>query len=453
MRFRQRFGQIVRRLPHGQVVRLSPPQLILLGFVLLVAIGTYLLSLTAITGVELSWHQALFTATSAVTVTGLTVIDTSHLSILGQLIILALIQLGGLGFMTFAALMMALLGMRMPLQQQALVRENLHSTSFSGLIRLVRLVLVFTLVAEALGTLLLAIAWVPEYGWGHGLWVSAFHAVSAFNNAGFSLMPDSLASEVGNPLVNGVMSLLFIVGGLGFIVLAELVEWRRHRQLSLHARIVLHATLWLAILATVALLLLEWANPATLGGLDVGTRIQAAWFQAVTPRSAGFSTVDMAALTAPATLLIMLLMFIGAGSGSTASGIKVSTFVVILLVARSFLRGSTQPAIFGRSIPEETVFKAIAVALAGMLLIFASLFALSLTESGKTFIDLAFEVVSAFGTVGLSRGITDTLSIPGQVILCLTMLLGRVGPISLGYFITARQTPGLQYARGHVHIG
>ncbi|MEC9483632.1 MAG: TrkH family potassium uptake protein [Halomonas sp.] len=454
MKFGQRLGHSVKHMPHGQVARLSPPLVMLSGFALLGLLGTLLLLLPMTSDIPLSWHQAVFTATSAVTVTGLTVVDTAQMSLFGQSVIPALIQLGGIGFMTIAALIMSSLGMRMPLQQQNMIRENLHSTSFRGLLGLVRLVILFTLTAEALGAVLLATVWVPAYGWLQGSWISVFHAVSAFNNAGFSILPHGLAPWVANPVVNGVMSLLFIAGGLGFVVLAELAEWPRRRALSLHARIILHGTLWLAVSATVALLLLEWSNPQTLGGLDsFVARLQAAWFQAVTPRSAGFSTIEIPARAAPATLLIRLLMFVGAGSGSTASGIKIGTFMVILLVARSFLRGSTQPAIFGRAIPEKTVFKAIAVALAGMLLIFVALFALTLVETDKSFIDLAFETVSAFGTVGLSRGITAELSVPGQLLLCVTMLLGRVGPISLGYFITTRAKPGIQYAEGHVHIG
>ena len=454
MRFLQWLGRSIKHMPHGQVIRLSPPLFMLGGFALLGVLGTLLLMVPMTSDIPLQWHQALFTATSAITVTGLTVVDTSQMTLFGQIVVLVLIQLGGIGFMTIAALIMSSLGMRMPMQQQNMIREDLHNTSFSGLVRLVRLVILFTLVAESAGALLLAAVWIPAHGWSQGAWISVFHAVSAFNNAGFSILPHGLSAWVASPVVNGVMSLLFIAGGLGFVVLAELIEWPRRRSLSLHARLILHGTLWLALSAMIAILLLEWGNPATLGGLDsLAARLQAAWFQAVTPRSAGFSTVDIPSLTAPTTLLIMLLMFIGAGSGSTASGIKIGTFVVILLVARSFLRGSTQPAVFGRSIPEKTVFKAIAVALAGMLLVFTSLFALTLTEAGKTFIDLAFEVVSAFGTVGLSRGITGELSVAGQLILCVTMLLGRVGPISLGYFITTRERPGIRYAQGHVHIG
>lgn len=455
MRFSQRLIRPLRRLPHGRVIRLSPPEILLLGFVALSAIGTLLLLLPIAAYDPLLWHQALFTATSAVTVTGLSVIDVSGLRLFGQFVVLGLIQLGGLGFMTFTALTLVLLGMRLPLQQQNLIRESLHHTSFRELMRLVRMVIVFSLLTEALGMLLLAIAWVPEHGLWWGLWVSLFHAISAFNGAGFTLWPDSLTDSVDDPLVSNVVSILIIIGGLGFVVIAELREKIAGRgKLSLHARIMLHATLWLILIPMAAILLLEWNNPATLGGLEsTGVRLQAAWFQAITPRSGGLSTMDTASLTDPTTLLTMLLMFIGAGPGSAASGIKVTTFVVLLLVARAFFRGNAQPTAFGRSISEETVLKAVAVALAGTLLVFTCLFILTLTEPGKDFLDLAFEAVSAFGTVGLSRGITDEISLPGQLTLIVTMLLGRAGPISLGYFIATRQSHGLKYAQGQVHIG
>lgn len=456
MRFSRRLTRPLRHLPHGRVIRLSPPELLLLGFVLLSVLGTLLLLLPVAAYDPLSWNQALFTAASAVTVTGLTVTDTSGLTLFGQFVVLSLIQLGGLGFMTFTALTLMLLGMRLPLQQRNLIRESLNHTSFNDLMRLVRLVIVFALLMEICGMLLLAIAWVPEHGLWRGLWVSLFHAVSGFNGAGFTLWPDSLTAQVADPMVNGVISALIIAGGLGFAVIVELAAKLKGEggALSLHARIVLHASLWLTLSAMAAILLLEWHNPATLGGLDgIGVRLQAAWFQAVTPRSAGLSTLDTAALTDPTTLMTMLLMFIGAGPGSAASGIKVTTLVVLLLVARAFLRGDAQPTAFGRAIPEDTVLKAVAVALAGTLLIFLCLFVLTLSEPGKPFLDLAFEAVSAFGTVGLSRGITDELSLPGQLALIVTMLLGRAGPITLGYFIATRQTGGLKYARGQVHIG
>lgn len=454
MRLRQRLASPLHYHPHGWIIRLSPPELLLIGFVLLSLLGTALLSLPDAAKVPLTWHEALFTATSAVTVTGLGVVETADLTLFGQSVVLGLIQLGGLGFMTFAALTFALLGMRLPMQQQALIRESLHSTSCATLLRLVRLVIGLALVAELAGTLLLAMEWVPRFGWREGLWVSLFHAVSAFNNAGFSTWPDSLRAEVANPLVNGVISVLFIIGGLGFMVIAELLEWRQRRRLSLHARLVLHASLWLTLVAMVALLGLEWRNPATLGGLEgLGTRLQAAWFQAVTPRTAGFTTLDIGALTTPTALLTMLWMFIGAGSGSTAGGIKVTTLMVLLLVARAFVAGRPQPVVFWRSIPENTVLKAVAVSMAGMLLVFLCLLVLTISEPGKAFLDLAFEAVSAFGTVGLSRGITADLSLGGQLALIVTMLLGRAGPLSLGYFITTRRRGGFKYAEDVVHLG
>ncbi|SEM19102.1 TrkH family potassium uptake protein [Halomonas daqiaonensis] len=451
---RQRLLRPLRRLPHGPVIRLSPPEILLLGFVLLSCVGTLLLLLPIAARESLAWHQAFFTATSAMTVTGLTVVDTASFTLFGQLVILSLIQLGGIGFMIFAALTLILLGMRLPLRQQSVIQENLNYTSYRDLLHLVRLVVAFALVAEVIGTGLLALAWVPRYGLAEGLWVSFFHAVSAFNNAGFSTWSESLVADVANPIVNITISLLFVIGGLGFIVVAELIERRRIRRVSLHARVVLHATFWLALVGMLLFLLLEWHNPATLGGLEsLPARLQAAWFHSVTPRTAGFNTLDTGSLKEPTALMTMLLMFIGAGSGSTASGIKVTTFVVMLLVARSFFRGGAQPTVFHQSLSDMTVFKAVAVALSGMLLIFTCLFVLTITEPGKDFLALAFESVSAFGTVGLSRGITAELSLAGQATIMVTMLLGRAGPISLGYFIATRQTKGLKYAKGTVHIG
>lgn len=455
MRHWQRFKQPFRRAPHGSVIRLSPPEVLLIGFALLCALGALLLWLPISATRPLAWHEALFTATSAITVTGLSVIDVGRdLTFTGQLVLLVLIQVGGLGFMTFAALTVLLLGTRLPLQQQNLIREALGEIAFSDVRHLVKLVMFFALTVEGCGTLLLAMHWVPEYGLAAGLWHSLFHAVSAFNNAGFSTWSDSLSQEVDDPLVNAVVTLLFIVGGLGFVVVSDIYRQRRWSRLAMQTKVVLLATLWLNVIAMLILLGLEWSNPGTLGGLSDGfARIQAAWFQAVTPRTAGFNTLDTGSLRDASTLLIMLLMFIGAGSSSTASGIKITTFMVLLLTARAFYRNTEHPTAFGRSISQETVIKAITVALAGVLLVFLTLFGLTITDSDQRFLDLAFETVSAFGTVGLSRGITSDLSLPGQLLLGLTMLLGRVGPLSVGYFLATRQSHGVRYARGDIQIG
>ncbi|MGQ7242557.1 TrkH family potassium uptake protein [Salinicola sp. V024] len=455
MRRWQRLKQPFRRAPHGGVIRLSPPEVLLLGFALLCAIGALLLWLPGSGTRPLAWHEALFTATSAVTVTGLSVVDVGQdLTFVGQLVVLVLIQLGGLGFMTFAALTVLLLGTRLPLSQQNLVREALGEIAFSDIRDLVKLVIAFAFITEGIGTLLLAWHWVPEYGLRMGLWHSLFHAVSAFNNAGFSTFSDSLIQEVGDPLVNLTVTLMFIVGGLGFVVVSDLYRHRRWSRLAMQTKVVLLATFWLNVIATAILLGLEWSNPDTLGGLgDIFSKVQAAWFQAVTPRTAGFNTLEIGSLTDASTLLVMLLMFIGAGSSSTASGIKITTFVVLLLTARAFYRNTEHPTAFGRAITQETVIKAITVALAGVSLVVLTLFGLTITDRDHSFLDLAFETVSAFGTVGLSRGITGDLSLPGQFLLGLTMLLGRVGPLSVGYFLATRQAKGLRYAKGEIQIG
>jgi len=451
----QRLKRPFRRAPHGGVIRLSPPEILLLGFALLCAIGALLLWLPGSATRPLAWHEALFTATSAVTVTGLSVIDVGKdLTFIGQLVLLVLIQVGGLGFMTFAALTVLLLGTRLPLSQQNLVREALGEIAFSDIRDLVKLVVAFAFITETVCTLLLACHWVPEQGLEMGLWHSLFHAVSAFNNAGFSTFSDSLIKEVGDPLVNATVTLMFIVGGLGFVVVSDLYRHRRWSRLAMQTKVVLLATFWLNVIATAILLGLEWSNPGTLGGLgSVFAKLQAAWFQAVTPRTAGFNTLETGSLTDASTLLVMVLMFIGAGSSSTASGIKITTFVVLLLTARAFYRNTEHPTVFGRSIPQETVIKAITVALAGVLLVVMALFGLTITDSEQSFLDLAFETVSAFGTVGLSRGITSDLSLPGQFLLGLTMLLGRVGPLSVGYFLATRQARGVRYAKGDIQIG
>ncbi|MCM2130600.1 TrkH family potassium uptake protein [Larsenimonas rhizosphaerae] len=438
-----------------RALQLNPPLMLLTGFTVLAILGTLALQLPGSTTISITWMEALFTATSAITVTGLGVMDVGqHLTTWGQVILLILIQLGGLGFMTFAALTMVFLGARLPIQQQNVVRESLNQSSYSDLLQLVRLVIVFALVVELLTTLLLAIAWVPDLGWHKGLWYSVFHAISAFNNAGFSLWSDSLVHYAGSPLVTLTITASFIIGGLGFAVVQELLKHRRHTPWSMQTRLVILTTVGLNVVGTLMFALLEWHNPHTLGGMpSLSDKWLAAWFQAVTPRTAGFNTIDTGDLTTPSSLLTMLYMFIGGGPGSTASGIKVTTFVVLLLTARAFLRGSTEPVIFSRRISSEIVFKAVAVALSAMILVFTVLFGLSITEPGKPFLDLAFETVSAFGTVGLSRGVTPHLSGEGQLLLVLTMLLGRVGSLSLGYFLATRQTPGLRYAKGRIQIG
>ena len=368
--------------------------------------------------------------------------------------ILLLIQLGGLGLMTFAALVLSLLGHRVGLHHQILMREDLNQTSLGGVLRLVRPILALVLVFELAGTALLAIHWVPLAGWGEGLWQAAFHAVSAFNNAGFGLYPDSLSRFVASPLLNLVVPVLVICGGLGFSCLSELRRNRRWRQLSMHSKLMLTGTGALLAWSLLTFAALEWNNPATLGALDgAGERLQAAWFQAVTPRTAGFNTLDIAALQDSTTLTFISLMFVGGGSASTAGGIKVTTFMVLILATHAFLTRHPEPSAFGRRLPPQDILKVLALTFVSLLVVMLSTFLLTVTQP-LPFLDLAFEATSAFGTVGLSRGATGELDAVGRCIIMVTMLVGRAGPLALGFALSTAARPSrVRYPPARVQLG
>lgn len=437
-----------------RVRRLTPPQALVLSFVGLSLAGALLLKLPAATQLPTSWLQALFTAVSAATITGLSVVDVgSQFTLFGQAVLLLLIQLGGLGLMTFGVFFIHLSSGRLRLRDRVALRDSFNQTGRGDLRQLLRTIIGFMVGMELLGSALLALQWVPEMGWARGLYYSLFHAVSAFNNAGFALQPDSLAAYAGRPLVNLVISFLFISGGIGFVVVTDMRGKRHFADLSLHSRLMLIGTLAVNLVAMLVLLALEHGNPATLGGLpDWGTKLWAAWFQAVTPRSAGMSTVDIGQLLPATTLFVMALMFIGAGSGSTGGGIKLTTFIVLLVATRAFMQQRQQPVLFGRSIDAGTVQKALAVTLVAMLMAVFATFVLLLTEDGN-FLDLAFEVVSALSTVGLSRDVTPTLSVAGQGVIMLLMLVGRVGPLTLAFVIANPYSASIRYPAGRVAIG
>ncbi|WP_323844543.1 TrkH family potassium uptake protein [Microbulbifer magnicolonia] len=434
--------------------RYSPPAILAIGFLVLIVLGALLLWLPASSHDGLTFSQALFTACSAVTVTGLVVVDTgSALTLFGQIVVLLLIHLGGLGLMTFAALTVMALGARFGLRRQLLVREAMNLTSPGDMLIVVRQVALLALSLELLGTALMSLVWVPEMGFWRGIWYSFFHAVSAFNNAGFGLSPDSLTRWASHPLINLVVSGLFIIGGLGFTVLMDLRRQRRFATLSLHSKLTLTGTAILALGAWLLIMLFEWQNPQTLGALAAGERPWAAWFTAVAPRTAGFNTLDTAGLLVPSTLLIMLLMFIGGGSNSTASGIKVSTFMVVVLATRSFLRGRHQPSAFGRAVATDAVFRANCVVVLSLLMVMLGNFLLVVFEPQLQLLDLMFEGFSAFGTVGLSRGITAQLSLPAQVVLMLLMFAGRIGPLALAFSLARPRRWRVRYVEEQVQVG
>ncbi len=434
-------------LPH-------PPRLLLEGFVLLIVIGTSLLKLPQATTEPISLLEAAFTATSAVTVTGLTVVDTgTQFTLFGQLVILALIQLGGLGLMTFAVLTAVTLGFKLRLRHQMLAQEAFNELSLQDARRAAVSIALFALITEAVGVAILSLFFVPELGLVQGIYQAVFYTVSAFNNAGFSLSADSLMQWHGHPGILLTISLLFILGGLGYIVVMEVVEKRRWRRLSVYARIILLATLIINLIAVAAVWLLEHNNPLTLGSMDsLGDQLLAAWFQATTPRTAGFNTLDTGSLTMATCLLIMALMFIGGAPNSTASGIKLSTVAVLMATTRAFLKGNDTVSLRKRTLSNDMVMKALATTAIGLLVVFLATFALSLTVKDD-FLDILFEVISAFGTVGLSRGTTDELGVSGQLIIMLVMLIGRLGPLTLGYMLMVRKPSSVKYAKVEFPVG
>ena len=449
MRWRREAPRTLRRS-----LRLPPPATLTLLYAGLVVLGAALLKLPFAAEGPVRWSDAVFTSASAVTVTGLVVIDTgSHLTVFGQAVVAALIQLGGLGLMTFAVLVLSSLGLSMGLPSRITLREDLGQTSLRDLFVLVRLIVVVVVVCEVVGAAALAFAFVPDRGWGEGLWYAAFHSISAFNNAGFALWPDSLTPYATDPVVNLVVPALFITGGLGFAVIADLWAKRAWRPLMLHSKLMLVGTGALIAWGVATFAALEWTNPGTLGAYaSPWDKLIVSWFQGVTPRTAGFNTIDIGATHDSTSFLIISLMLVGGGPTSTAGGIKVTTFLVLLLATVAFFKRRSELTAFGRSIPLEDVLRVTALVSVAILFVMLATFLVLLRHDGD-FMDLAFEVASAFGTVGLSRGATGDLDATGRTVIVFMMFAGRVGPLTLGFFLATRTQPRIRYPKSSVFLG
>ncbi|HEV8352859.1 MAG TPA: TrkH family potassium uptake protein [bacterium] len=420
---------------------LNPAQTIIVGFAAIILVGASLLTLpiASAAGQSTPFLTALFTATSAVCVTGLVVVDTAtHYSLFGQLIILALIQLGGLGYMTAATLMALIVGRRVGLRERIMLQEANNLYTMGGVVRFTRNVVLITAGIEALGAVLLSLRFIPQMGVGRGVYFAVFHSISAFNNAGFDLMGGfrSLTAYAQDLPVNLIVAALIIVGGLGFIVLTDIGFHRR--RLSLHSRIVLTTSGALIALGVALIVLLEYSNPGTLEPLAPLQRLLAAFFQSVTPRTAGFNTVDVGQLREPTLMLLIALMFIGASPGGTGGGIKTTTFVAPMAVIISMLRGRPDPELFRRRLPPVVIYKAVTIALVALAFVVTMGTALSFIDR-IDFVPALFEVTSAFGTVGLSTGITPQLSAAGRVLIMLTIFTGRVGLLTVAFALTRRQ--------------
>lgn len=437
----------------------SPPRLLVLGFATIILLGAGLLMMPfSHTQSEAPrFIDALFTATSATCVTGLVVVDTgTYWTTAGQLIILTMIQIGGLGFMTMATLFAIMLKRRISLRERLVLQESLNQTSIEGIIRLVRKVVIYALTIELVGAILLTTRFMSDMPVGEAVYKGVFHAVSFFNNAGFDIMGDyrSLVDYVGDPLVNIVSMLLIILGGLGFVVLSDLVEIRNpKRKLSLHSKVVLSMSGILIVTGAVIIFIFEYSNGRTLGPLGFGEKLLAAFMQSVSPRTAGVNSVDIAALRQATQFIIIILMFIGASPGSTGGGIKTTTFTALVGAVVAMVRGKEDVVLFRYRLAQERVFKALTVTLFAFGLVVIATMILSTTEDHH-FLMIVFEVTSAFATVGLSMGLTGDLTVAGKVVIILMMFMGRLGPLTLTYALGPKKGRAFyRNAEGKIIIG
>jgi trk system potassium uptake protein TrkH len=440
----------------------SPAQLLAISIAGLIVAGTLLLSLPgAATGERLSLVNAFFTSTSAVCVTGLIVVDTAaDLSIFGQIVVLLLIQAGGLGYMAITTVVAVAIGKQLTVHERITLQEALNVQTMDGLIRFVLTVFKLTLAFELVGAVVLGLRWMGEMGAARAFYFGVFHAVSAFNNAGFALFPDSLMRYRDDPVVNLTVLTLIVCGGLGFVVLTELGRLRKSRRLSVHTRLVLGLSAALVVGTTLAIFVLEQRNPLTLGNLSVPQGLLAAFFQAVTPRTAGFNTLDIGAMTPPALFLLMVLMFIGAAPGGTGGGIKVTTFGITIAALWATVRGGQDAAIFKRRLSPELIARAFFISLIAFLAVNGVAALLLITEE-RQLLPTLFETISAAGTVGLSTGeggapisLTGHFSPLGKLLVVATMYMGRLGPLTLAIAVARRGAPPrVRYPEGKILVG
>ncbi|NLV21792.1 MAG: Trk family potassium uptake protein [Syntrophomonadaceae bacterium] len=434
--------------------KMSAPRLLVGSFLVLILLGSLLLSMPWAAHTPTSYVDALFTSATSVCITGLLVVDTgTHWTLLGQIIILLLIQVGGLGVMAFAGFFAMLMGRKIHLRERLLMQQSINVSAVGGIVRVFKYLLGFTFLLEALGAIILAIKWAPLMGLKRALWFGLFHSVSAFNNAGIDLFGSfkSLTAFKHDITVNIIISLLVIIGGLGFYVCYELYNYRKNRKLSLHSKVVLFTTVILIVLGTVLLLAVEYNH--ALKALTPGHKLMAAFFHSVSSRSSGFSTLDINSLLLPSQLILIIFMFIGASPGSTGGGIKTTTVALMVAVVMAQLRGKKDIEIFERRIEDSDIYPSFTLFFMAIFLLLIMTLLVSLTNPAD-FTKILFDVTSALGTVGLSTGLSTELNAFGKVLLVICMFLGRVGPLTLGFALAyKKKQPEIHYARGKIMIG
>lgn len=424
----------------------NPARLILLMYIIVIFIGTIILCMPISSAVG-KWTNpldALFTAVSATCVTGLVTLTTAtHWSIVGKIVIIIMIQLGGLGVMTAASIVSLIFNKKMSIVDRIFLSEEKGSLSISGIIKLIKFIIYSTFIIELLGAIFFMFTFIPEFGVIKGIWFSIFHSISAFCNAGFDILGESsLAPYVLNFNITIVASLLIIIGGIGHKVIGELITKKfNFKSYSLHSKLVIFLTIFLLIFPTIFFLIIEWNNPNTIGNYNFLQKSLVAFFQSVTLRTAGFFTSYQELYRNASTILMFILMFIGGSPAGTAGGFKTTTFLGLFLVTKANIRQEKDITIMKRRMPSELSKKVISLFTISVMWIFLSILVLSITDSSKSIIDIVYEVFSAYGTVGLTRGLTSQLSSIGKIVIMMTMIFGKIGPLSLFVAFIKKKEP------------
>ncbi len=444
--------------------RMNLYRIMVVGFLLIILTGALLLTLpvSSADGTATPFINTLFTATSATCITGLVVYDTAtQWSFFGQAIILCMIQIGGLGFMTLGSALILLLRGDTSLSNRKQMAESMNTADFKTAARTLKHALVGTAVFEGAAALILSVRFIPEYGWASGIWRGVFVAVSAFCNAGFDLMGSetpfaSLTAYTGDLVVNLTVMGLIVIGGMGFLVWEELYTKHSWKKLSLFSKTVIAVSGSLILAGAISIYLLEFSNPATLGGLSLKEQILAAFFQSVSPRTAGMNTIDLSAMTEASKVLTVVLMFIGASSGSTGGGVKVTTVAVLWAALRSVLTGRKDAVLMKRRLSSDLVYRALALVAFPFLAILVTSILITVAEPGLTYLEAVYECTSAFATVGLSLSVTPTLSAFSKILLMLLMFSGRVGMLTISHALLTdrrKRQNTLRFPEGDILIG
>lgn len=441
-------------------IKKNPYLVFFFGFAVIIFIGAVLLTMpfASQSGQSVGFINALFTATSATCVTGLVVVNTaSHWTVFGKAVIIILIQIGGLGVMTMTAMISFFIGKRISLKTRVLIMEERNADELQGVVRLTKNILIYTFVVELAGAILFSFVFIRDYGFAKGIGYSVFHAISSFCNAGFDLIGNSMVNYVDNPIITFAVCGPVVIGGIGYFVFWDIYASKNFHMLTLHSKLVLIITAVLLIGGTALMYALEHNNPGTMGNLDMSGKINASIFQAVNPRTAGYNSVPLENLRMATAAITVVLMFIGGSPASTAGGIKTTTFGVLVVSFYNMFKGKRDFEIFERRITPDTTLKASAILVISLMLVLIVSIILSITEeaTGYDYLDILYETVSAFATVGLSRGLTPFLSNAGKIILSILMFIGRVGPMTVAYaFLKQNKNIGnYTYPEGKVIIG